>query len=87
MVHCDSNQRCEACPVERLPNAGDRIKAGGIVRTVVRILSSAGDIATTRISVMRGVTEERAAFMDAEELTAPIIGAVAINLADECKVD
>ena len=86
MIHCDSNQRCEFCPVERLSNAEDRVKAGNTVRSVVRILSD-GNIDTVKLSTLRVVAEEISAHMHSGELTGHVIGAAAINLAGECKVD
>jgi hypothetical protein len=89
MIRCDSNQRCEACPIGQLPNADDRVKAGNVVRSVTRVLLAGGEdnISTLSFGNLKFVASERAAFLHAEEFTAPIIGATAISLAGECKVE
>ena len=86
MINCDSSARCEACPIERLPEARDRVIAGIIVRRIIRDVPESRKDSIT-LGLLRTTAGEQAAVLGADELTAPVIGAVAINLADECKVE
>lgn len=83
-MRCDSNQRCEACPIESLPKASDRVLAGNVTRSVVRTLSSVEE-GHQNIGTFRMVAEDRAAYLYAEELTATVVGAAAITLTGNCK--
>jgi len=86
MIHCDSNQRCAACPIERLPDGADRVLAGSVVRSVSRLLehSNEGELA---LSTVRIIAEERAAHMYADQLTPQVFGATALVLSGQCKVE
>lgn len=86
MVHCDSNQRCAACPIERLPDASDRVLAGSVVRSISRKLQYSNERELT-LSTVRIITEERASHMYAEELIPQVFGAVALNLSGQCKLE
>jgi hypothetical protein len=84
-IHCDSNQRCEACPIERLSEASDRVKAGDITRRVIRTLVPGPNYVGIEINELGTVARQRASGMGAGELASYVVGAVAINLSGQCE--
>ena len=87
MIRCDSNQRCDVCPIERLPVADDRVMAGESARSVIRVLRAGGeDVSAVKFSELVLRAEQNTAWHHSERLQGPVIGAVAINLAGKCKV-
>jgi hypothetical protein len=86
MIPCNSNLRCAACPIERLDSAEDRVRAGEITQSTVELLKNIHGDSPKSLSNLIFVAGEKTAHLSVPELTPAVMGAAAISLARQCKV-
>ena len=86
--NCDSNQRCEVCPIQRLEDADARIWGAQIVTASRRTLND--DITSPSQASVETVVQTVEYFADEfnrPELAGAAVGALAITMADKCKLE
>lgn len=82
--NCLSNIRCEACPIERLEDPADRLRASDVVEWTLNSESVNLHISVGQLSL---ITESKARSLDSVDLTPVAVGAVAVVLSGNCKVE
>lgn len=81
--NCASSQRCEACPIGRLQDPEERMWAGEIARTTRLDVGDVGEELTIR--QLKKSVELVANVLNKPELTAVVVGAMAIGVGGLCE--
>lgn len=82
--HCGDNPRCEACPIERLPDSEDRVMAGEAVRLVVKDLWEITDD-QNKLAEIQELASDTTGLLTIPHLAPYVVGAAAIVATGNCK--
>jgi hypothetical protein len=85
MIRCDSNQRCEACPIEVLDDPKAKMMASHVVRSAESELTWNGTVLTdATLEDVADVVHEKIQLVGRPGLEGVAIGAIAILASEYC---
>jgi|GEM_PF-2948131 len=91
MVRCNSDDRCEPCPIRLLKKAHDKAAAGELVRAAFRearidVENAGKSWEDVEAGTLLYVIDEHAQEMGVQELKPFAVGATVLQLTKLCKV-